>query len=148
MLWGCMSYGGLGQVVEVVGNINSETFCDIISDNLRLSAHLMSLGDSFIFQLDNAPVHTSRYTRLFFETQGIQLLDWPAQSPDLNPIENLWSWLKKRIAILQQRRGMRLRAAIDEAKKQVPLSLIQTLINSMPRRLQSVIDAKGFPTKY
>ena len=148
MMWGCMSFGGVGQLVEVAGKIDSLKYCDTINDNLMLSAHSLGLGNDYYFQQDNAPVHTSRYTRAFFALQGIQLLEFPAQSADLNPIEHLWAWIKKRVKQIERIHRLSLRNAIEKAWKEVPLSLIQSLVDSMPRRLQAVIASNGYATKY
>ena len=96
------------------------------------------------------PSTPPRRPRNGFKDNGIQLLDWPAQSPDLNPIEHLWSILKKRLnAYDTPAKGMRelWERAVkewDDMRKEE----CQKLIKSMPRRLEAVIKTKGGHTKY
>ena len=148
MLWGCISFNGQGVLVDVNGRIDSQKYVDVISDNLQLSAHMMGLGDDFVFQHDNAPVHTSRLTLSFLAEQGIVVMGWPAQSPDINPIEHLWAILKKKVKAEQRRKQQTFREAVIKAWSELPLSLIQTLIDSIPDRLRAVIESKGYATKY
>lgn len=148
MLWGCMSYHGKGTLVHVKERIDSKVYVDIISNNLQLSAHMMGLGDDYVFQQDNAPVHKSFFTLSFFADQGIKVMPWPAQSPDCNPIEHLWSYLKKKVKKDQRQTAKSFSDAVMQAWDEVPLSLIQKLIDSIPSRLQAVINSKGYATKY
>lgn len=109
------------------------------------------------FMQDNAPIHKSRKVLQAFEDAGIPLLDWPPHSPDLNPIEHLWWVLKKEIYeanphLLYEGRSendyISFQTAIEQAWAAIPSDKIRGLIDSMPRRIQAVLDAKGGHTKY
>jgi len=110
-----------------------------------------------IFMQDNAPIHTAYVTKDFLESHGIWTLEWPPYSPDLNPIEHLWWALKKLVHKLHpelvtmgnsEADWEALRAALKEAWRKLPNSLIRKLIYSMPRRLAAVRKARGWQTKY
>jgi len=94
MVWGCISYFGVGKLVVLDQTLDSISYVRVLSENLYKSANIMNLN-SFIFQQDNAPCHTSKYTRFFFKNNQIELLKWPAQSPDLSLIEHVWTCIKK-----------------------------------------------------
>ena len=61
-------------------------YVDILDRNLKSSAKKLSLGSNFVFQQDNDPKHTAKKTQTFFDENAINVLEWPAQSPDLDPI--------------------------------------------------------------
>ena len=103
---------------------------------------------TFVLQQNNDPKHKCRVATEFFYGNDINLLEWSAQSPDLNPIEHLWSILDQKV-----RRSYKSKKVtfMEELRKQwelLPKSLLNALVESMPNRLQEVIDNKGGATKY
>ncbi|GMF44980.1 unnamed protein product [Phytophthora fragariaefolia] len=102
-------------------------------------------GVDYIYQQDNAAIHTSMETRDFFDEQGIQVLDWPARSPDLNPIENLWALMARKVYPngRQYASVPELTAAILDAWNSIDMSTLEKLIEPMPRRCFEVIEKKG-----
>ena len=110
------------------------------------------LKRGFILGHDNDPKHTAARVKNYLsnkeEKGDLKVLAWPSQSPDLNPIEHLWKIVK------QKRIGVKATSADDLFQKvtniwnEIPITTLKTLIESMPRRVQAVIDAKGQHTKY
>jgi transposase len=78
----------------------------------------------------------------------IRLLEWPSQSPDLNPIEYLWEELDRRCKGRKPKNQNHLLEMLKEKCYNIPISVLIKLVDSMPRRCEAVIAAKGFPTKY
>ena len=79
---------------------------------------------------------------------GLDPEEWLSQSPDLNSIENLWSYLDWNIRDHKVSNIGELWTTLQEGLQALPVHLITRLVDSMPRRLQAVIDSKGYPTKY
>uniref|UniRef100_A0A3Q2EF15 Tc1-like transposase DDE domain-containing protein n=1 Tax=Cyprinodon variegatus TaxID=28743 RepID=A0A3Q2EF15_CYPVA len=102
------------------------------------------------FADDNAAVHTARLTKEFFQENNIPLLDHPACSPDLNPIENIWGWMAREVFKNghQFQTVDALREAIFNTWSNVPTSLLETLASSMPKRLFEVINKNGGATHF
>jgi transposase len=110
-----------------------------------------------IFQQDNALTHTAQIVREFVADLGREIMIWPPCSPDLNPIENLWTLLKQKIyeirpdILYMPNNDTTLAILIDTAKEawqQIDLSILESLSESMPRRVQAIIASNGWYTKY
>ncbi|GFX03871.1 transposable element Tcb1 transposase [Trichonephila clavipes] len=148
MAWGCFSWFGLGPLVPVIGNMNSEMYVDIV-DNAVFPTLWQCFGEGpFLFQQDNCSIHTSMLAQTWFDEMGVQKLDWPSQSPYLNPIEHLCDELEHRLRSQPNRSSslQALTSAVMDTWKAIHMITYQKLVESLPKHVQAVIHAKGGPT--
>ena len=89
MLCGCFSAKGTGGLHCIEGRMNGAMYREILGDNLLPSVRAQKMGRGWVFQHDNDPKHTAMATKKWLKKKHIKVLEWPNQSPDLNPIENL-----------------------------------------------------------
>ena len=148
MVWGCCSAAGVGNLHYVDTRMNAEVYTQVLRENLESSRRALDLPENWVFMHDNDPKHKARKTTEWLENQGVETLKWPANSPDLNPIEHLWDHLKREFPGSTSRNEEVLFARVRETWQQISPQIVRNLVDSMPRRLEAVIKAKGGNTKY
>ena len=150
MVWGTMTYYGMGILKFVEGNMDSRKYIDTL-DNCLWPVITKYMADKpWRYMDDNAPCHRAREVETWREENNIPRFPWPAQSPDLNPIENIWLVLKNSVKrnILTIRTLNDLREHLQSAWENIPLVFIQGLYQTLPKRCRQVILSKGNITKY
>ncbi len=148
MIWAAMSSAGVGPLCFLKSTVNAAIYQEILEHFMLASADKLYGDADFIFQQDLAPAHTAKCTKSWFNDHGVTVLDWPANSPDLNPIENLWGIVKRKMRDTRPNNADELKATVKETWASIPPQQCHKLITSMPRRIEAVIKAKGAPTKY
>ncbi len=151
MVWGFISKIGKLHICKVDGSVNTNKYINILEEFFldKMQEDGLNVGD-IIFQQDNASCHVSVKAKNWFFEQNITLLKWPAQSPDMNPIENLWEILDKAVR-LRKNEIHNLddlwRILLEESKKIDP-NVIKKLYKSMPKRIKALKKANYDVTKY
>ncbi|KAI1006966.1 hypothetical protein K3495_g1256 [Podosphaera aphanis] len=155
MIWGWMSWFGAGGMSRVVGRMNSEQLIGFLNTFLvptvdEIASKLFfNARNNVVFQQDNDAKHTSRATKNWLATTGINTMKWPSKWPDLNPIEHLWCLVKHRLGEYPKtpKSMHELMERVDDVGKNIHEDSCRTLIESMPSRVLAVKKAKGGHTK-
>lgn len=147
LVWGCFSWRRVGNIVKIDGKMTGESYVKILEENLKPSLRKMNMS-GYIFQQDNDPKHTSKTAKRYFQMKKMKMLEWPPQSPDLNPIEHLWTILDEKIPMDSRKNLNDFWQGIQTARDAIPQQVLHNLVESMPKRLMAVIENHGGHTKY
>jgi len=147
-LWGCFCARGVGQAEVFVGEFDAAKYVDILQHNLIQTALHFYPSEHWWFQQDNAPQHTSHLAHRWFHNHGVDLIDFPPYSPDLNPIENLWSILKARVEARLARTTDEVERVLKEEWEALDKQLLTSLAHSMPTRCAAVVANHGHTAPY
>lgn len=147
-LWGCFCAREIGQAEIFVGEFDASKYVDVLQHNLLPAARSFFPSGQWWFQQDNAPQHTSRAAQRWFHNNGVDCIDFPPLSPDLNPIENMWADLKRRVEQRRARTMEELEQHLKEEWEATSPTLLASLAHSMPARLAAVRANEGHYAGY
>jgi hypothetical protein len=151
MIWGCMTARGVGFMCRIEARLNKQGYLELLQDELQKTFEYYDLDRAtIIFQQDNDSKHSRKLVQNWVSAQEFNVMDWPPQSPDLNPIEHLWAWMKIRLNRYDTPPSgiLELWGRVQNIWNSFTAEKCETLVASMPERIQAVIDAKGWWTNY
>ena len=151
-VWGSFYSGGVFDLVRYFDYIDSEAYQAFFNPSL-LRKYRTIVGSDYEFQQDNASFHVSNSTVMFFRSRNVKLIPWPALSPDINPIENIWGIITQKVYFKNGYRINYISAdLLYEAIKTVWYNLadetLQNLVNSLPLRMEKRIKSDGEKIPY
>ncbi|GFV04624.1 transposable element Tcb2 transposase [Trichonephila clavipes] len=150
LVWGGIKLGSRTDLhIFDAGSVNGTRYCnEILLPYVRLFKG--ALGLQFLFMEDNAPCHRTVASEQILESEDIERMNWPARSPDLNPIKHVWDFLGRRLAARTLPPVMirELRLALQDELAAMPPQLIDILILSMCRRCETCLEVRGDHISY
>ena len=143
--WSVMVWGGImgnikTDLVVEQANLNAQRYVNFLNNNLL--PFMQNFGPGLTFQHDNARPHTALVTANFLAENKVNVLPWPALSPDMNPIKHIWDELGRRAGTNHQINNVQLEW------QALPNVLIRRYVNSMRRRIRACIASNGSHTHY
>jgi transposase len=151
MVWGGITYYGKTPLKIIDGTINSASYQKILRGTMLPAAKRLFGERHWCFQQDGARPHTAKATQKWLKQNVPSFItkdEWPANSPDANGIENLWSILDDRVAARRPKTVDELKRTVKREWRALPLALIRKLIDSQPKRLREIKKAGGGHCKY
>ena len=147
MVFRMFSSQGTTPLVRFQTRVNAQIYKNIVQDHL-VPIIQNSGFDRATFMQENAPCHKAKVVMSYFSEQDFEIMDWPPQSPDLNPIENLWKTLGVKVMERNPTNTEDLWVKLLEEWSKISIDVCQELIRSCSRRCAAVIESKGSFTKY
>lgn len=151
LMWGCITYYGVGYSCRLVGGLDATAYVGVLKDYVFSSWDWYGADrDKLLFQQDNSSIHTACLTKKFIKKAKIRLLEWPVNSPDLNPIENVWAHIKRELGYYSEAPNSldELWTRVEYIWENTEEEFLRQLYESMPRRIRLLYDNKGGHIKY
>ena len=149
MVWGCISYCGVGLLRECKGHIKAADYLSIFETTMKQSAELIQFPENkFIFQHDNAPIHSAKIVKNWLFQQSCPKLSCPAQSLDMLPIETCWNNMKRKLRNARPSNKAELLSIIQDTWNGIGNDYLHNLIDTMPKRVNALYLARGGHTKW
>lgn len=149
-VWGGISFDSRTELLVLINeSMNAQRYRDRVILPIVVP-FAEEFGHDFIFMDDNARPHRAEIVNIVLQEHNIARMVWPARSPDANPIEHVWDYLKRQIHKREHapRTLQDLANAVREEWQLMPQQFIQDLISSMPRRVEAIRQTRGGPTRY
>ena len=149
MVWGGISVRGKTDLVIIEGNLNAERYRDEILEPVAIP-YLRNMGPTAILQDDNARPHRARIIREYLQNVGVERMEWPAMSPDLNPNEHLCDQLGCAVRLRLKNRTTLpdLQHILIKEWDAIPQQKVARLVSSMRRRCEAFVAVHGSSTRY
>lgn len=150
-VWGSITYTGVGSLYKITDTLTAAKYKQILIHHAVPKGRSL-IGNNFVFQQDNDPKHTARVVKQYLDNKqrdgSLTVLDWPAQSPDMNIIEQVWTYMEQEKVKRAPTNLQQLWEVLQDIWSNIPVDFIQKLYNSVPGRVNELCTAKGFHTKY
>jgi transposase len=146
LAWGGFCKKGKSKLHCFREKMTAEVYVGILRKHIADIKTL--LGEKWRFQQDNDPKHTSRLAKSYLTSNMPKVIDWPSNSPDLNPVENLWNLVKKNVEKRMPRNLEELEIFMKEEWDLIPNSTLKNLVSSMKKRCKEVIKKNGDHINY
>ena len=147
-IWGAITKHKLSKLHKIEGSLNQHGYKKILEVTFMPLWHHVTYEGRWYFQQDGAAPHRGSKVMEFLNKKKVDVLEWPAQSPDLNPIENLWSILQKRVKERRPQSKSELISVVYSEWANIDGETLQNLYDSMPNRIEQVIQNNGYQTDY
>lgn len=144
MVWAGISYCGKTTLHFVEGKLNQDKYIEILANHREEMERMFRGRGRWYFQQDNAPCHKPQKVKSYIENYlGAGIIPHPPQSPDLNPIELIWAFMKTKVEEDRPRNKQELKTSIERAWRQVTLDLMRNCINNLPQKMKQVTEKNG-----
>jgi len=142
-VWGAICSRGKVSLKIFTENMDAELYTKILEEKLPEVKKLFGSVSAWTWQQDNDPKHTSNKAMLWFKEKRVRLIDWPSYSPDLNPMENVWGYIKKEIAKKRPHTLAELEQNLLVLQNNLSDEYLGALVASMPKRVKVIIAKEG-----